>query len=173
MTKFLLIFFLCYSLNSVCTAQKLTPGLLKINNKRFKVSQSRLKNPVNEKIILTNMDYKYAEVSPKVKNLSAFPMQKKDIHFDIAKVKELIYHIVSNKLSILKSKKETLALQFIFDQNGNLKDIGYILFRKTALDLKDINEIDANLKQKIKASYSGTDYLQYEEINYSYPTIVF
>lgn len=168
MRKFLLISFLCYSTFSY--AQKLTPGLL---TKKFKVSKSRVESLVNEKIIITNIGYKYAKIPPKVKNVNAYPMQKKDIHFDIAKVRELIYQILSTKLSTLRSKKETLTLQFRFNQKGNLKDIGYIGTLNTTLDLEDIENIDAKLKREIKANYSGTDYLQYDEINYSYPTIIF
>lgn len=66
-----------------------------------------------------------------------------------------------------------LSLQFAFNQKGTLENVGYILNSNTVIDLEHIQKIDNLLKESIMATFSGTDYLQYEVINYSYPTIVF
>lgn len=176
MVKFSLIILFWNFILSSCTAQKnLNVGTFQIHGKTFKIAEPIMKS-LNGKgsIIISNPNYKYQNVpppSPKV--LDPFPMQKKDIYFDLEQVRKIVYSRLNTKLPQLKLDGETLTMNFTFSQNGSLVNVGYILRAETRVSLEDVKNIDDLLKSEIKATFTGTDYLQYEVISYSFPTIIF
>lgn len=99
MKKLVVIFCVLVFPFSICNAQTLNPGLFKVGNKKFKVAKSGLRSFENDqKITILNINYKYATVAPpKPKVANPFPMQKKDIHFDVLKVNDIVYQILNKK----------------------------------------------------------------------------
>ncbi len=98
---------------------------------------------------------------------------KKDIHVDDDAIKSIVYAVLNKKLAALKVNKENMNIIIVFELNGKLSDIGFTLNANTLITLEEIESIDLQLREKIKATFTGKEYLQYTAINYYPHTIVF
>jgi len=106
---------------------------------------------------------------PPPKNPNAFPVLKSDIHIDFDLVKEIILKIIEKKTATaLITNREKIGFGFGFAPTGEILGIHYLLQANTSITAHDIVIIDEALKAKVKASFTGKDYLDYYII--SYPT---
>ncbi|WP_293786035.1 hypothetical protein [uncultured Pedobacter sp.] len=174
--KKILILCLAICMFSSCYAQQIIrAGIYEFNGKRFKVKDLDFKSYNGKNIIIIgNPDYKYQNTPPPLPKVEhPFPMQKKDIQINNDKIRKIIFDVLKENLEKLKKNDENISLSFDLSQNGQILSIGYSLNQKTFISIEDIAEIDKRIKDEIKVNFTGTDYLQYDVISYSMPTILF
>ena len=175
MKKIILLSTLAFSLSS-CYAQKsISLGVRRVNGKKFEVKATEIQIGKGKPgVIVFNADYEYNYKAPPLpKGPHPFPMQMKDIHMENDKVKSIVISVLRYKMQVLKERSETLRLLFSLDQRGAPKNISYSMAQQTSISLKDISEIDEKMKKQVRASFTGTDYLQYNVIHYNMPLISF
>jgi len=144
-----------------------------VRNLKLKPLRSRI-GKGKQGVIVFNADYEYNYKAPPLpKGRYPFPMQMKDIHMENDKVKSIVIGVLRYKMQVLKERSETLRLLFSLDQRGEPKNISYSMAQPTSISLEDISKIDEEIKKQVRASFTGTDYLQYSVIHYNMPLISF
>jgi hypothetical protein len=177
-----IIFFLLISFIYIqCSAQtRLIPGEMKGKDETFIID--KIQQFASDKIAQigvyskgnkynSGIPYSKAQIELGRRFLPINP--KRDVHVNNAAVKQIVYGVLSKQLDALKQNREDIDFLFVFEPNGTLVDISYILPENTLISLQDIEEIDLLLRANIKATFTGKQYLQYIAINYHPPIIVF
>ncbi len=101
-------------------------------------------------------------------------MNRKDIHFDIEKVKEIINNILASNKKELEINKDRIDLAFTFlEEDGSIESIGYFFKGHTLITLKDIAKIDKEIKKSIKATFTGKEHCNYYFIYYGGVSVIF
>lgn len=148
--KSLLYIFLTFTLCSSCFAQStLKDGEYKYDSKIFKVKKNTcLDRSMFSVRALGRFENKR---TPRPKDPNGFPMDKKDIHVDINKVKEIIIKVLTTNIKELEKNKDRIGLSFEFlSENGEVESILYGLNGNTLITLKEISKIDKKLKRILK-----------------------
>lgn len=172
MKNIILILFICLAVKKNYAQTKLTPGDLKGKNYAFHIDtiQKFYGDTVGHFGVYNKIN-KYLNGIPRSeeeKKPTFLPMnQQKDVHVDLNMIKQTIFTVLNNKLSSLKNNKETLDYSLVFDPNGTLLNIDYILKNNTLISLEDIETIDTRLRQSIKVSFTGTQFKYYTAISYN------
>ncbi len=100
--------------------------------------------------------------------------QVTDMHVNVDEIKPIVYGVLDGKIKRLKQNKERIEFDLIFKPNGEIVDITFFLNENTLISAQEIEEIDTQLRSKIKATFTGKQYVNYEVIRYSrMPKIVF
>ena len=167
-------------MHTQCFAQtRLLAGEVKSNNKTFIVHKIKPMLSDTEKIISVysksnkynnGIPYSKAEKDPRF-----LPMnQVTDMHVNVDEIKPLVYGVLGDKIRRLKQNKESIEFDLIFKPNGEIVDMTFFLNENTLISAQEIEEIDTQLRNKIKATFTGKQYLNYEAIPYGrMPKIVF
>lgn len=112
--------------------------------------------------------------TPRPKDPNGFPMDKKDIHVDINKVKEIIIKVLTTNIKELEKNKDRIGLSFEFlSENGEVESILYGLNGNTLITLKEISKIDKEIKKNIKATFTGKEHNNFYLISYGEVSVVF
>jgi len=148
-----------------CSAQtKLRNGRFTFNGKTVDISDKY--GRFSARII---GDYEN-KAYPPPKNPNAFPVLKSDIHIDTNLIKQTFLGILSKKTATaIMANKEKIGFIFGFAPTGEILRIHYLLQANPPITANDIVKIDEALKAKVKATFTGKDYLDYYFI--SYPSI--
>jgi len=107
---------------------------------------------------------------PLPKNPNAFPVLISDIHIDTNLIKQTFLAALNNKLArAITADNNRVGLDITFAQNGKIQIITFYFEEGIKITTNDIVAIDNALKAKVKATFTGKDYLDYYFI--SYPSI--
>jgi|SRR6185312_16212931 len=159
-----------------CFAQtKLAPGEIKGAHSTFIISNIGPFGGVRD-IAVYSKSNKYNNGIPRSEKEKArhfLPMHNTDIHVNNDAIKQIVYDVLNQKLAALKQNKEQINLITNFEPNGKLTGISFGLHENTLITLEDIEKIDRQLRQNIRATFTGKEYLQYVAITYNVPLIVF
>lgn len=103
-----------------------------------------------------------------------YPPNRKDIHFDIDKVKEIVNDVLADKKKDLQENKDRINISFDFlQEGGSIESISYSFNSNTLINLKDIAKIDRELKKTIKATFTGNEYKNFFLISYGGVSIIY
>ena len=165
-------------IQSACYAQtRLVPGELKGKSETFNIDNVSIQVNGIKRIGIDSKSNKYNNGIPyskAEKDPRFLPMNfERDIHVDNDAIKEIVYTVLSKKLAALKANKEDMNIIFKFEPSGKLTDLGYTLKANTLITLEEIESIDLQLREKIKATFTGKQYLQYIAIMYNPRAIEF
>ena len=155
-----LIYIIAILISSGCYAQKkLTKGSVKVNGTTYEIRKSQY----GPYISVLNPSNKYSHGTRVSTNPLALPMKDSDMHVDVEKANQIVYSVLKNKLNQLKDNKETISISVIFEQDGTLVDIEYIILKQdTIISIEDIDTISKRLKNEIRMRFTGKDYLDYK-----------
>ncbi|SFH35165.1 hypothetical protein [Pedobacter insulae] len=171
--KTLIYFLLAITLCSSCWAQKpLKEGQYKYDGKTFIVEKSAYLERTSITVrVVGRFENK---PQPSLKKPNALPIRKKDIHFDINKVKEITYNILEPNKKELNVNKERIDLHFTFNpEDGSIENIFYFFNGNTRINLKEIAKIDRQIKKQITANFTGNEYSDYYFIEYGIVSVLF
>lgn len=171
--KTLTYLFIVFTLSSSCFAQNLLKdGEYNYDGKIFKVKKSTyLERSIFSVRALGQFENKRP---PAPKDPYSYPTSKKDIHFDIDKVKEIIIGVLTSSKKELSTNKDRISLSFTFlEEDGSIESISYRLNGNTLINLKDIAKIDKEIKKNIKATFTGKEHNNFYLIHYGDVSVVF
>ena len=162
--KNLIIVLIALLIAPSCIAQsKLTSGRFNINGVFFIVKQSEYGDKSTYSI---RADWKYGNVYPGPKIANPLPIGKENIHFDIEKLNNIFYDKVAYKRDKLTKAKVTIGLSIDFEEDGSVALARYHISSGTAISLQEIAAIDKQIKETIKATFTGPSYVDYYVIPY-------
>jgi len=171
--KTLSYIFLAFTLCSSCFAQStLKDGQYNYDGKKFIVNKTTYGEKTSFSVRAAGkFEDKYP---PAPKNPYGIPVNKKDIHFDIEKVKEIVNDVLISKKVKLTVNKDRIDLAFRFlQEDGSIENISYFLNGTTLINLEDIAKIDKEIKKSIKAIFTGREYSNFYLIDYGMVSVVF
>jgi len=171
--KNLIIIFLAFTFCSSCFAQStLKDGRHNYDGKVFKVTKSDYSGKTSFSV--TAIGRFWDKPSPPPKDPYGYPTAKKDIHFDIDKVKEIVNNVLSVKKKDLQQNMDRMDLSFTFlQENGSIESISYFFNGNTLINLRDIAKIDRELKKNVKATFTGNEYKNFYLISYGMVSVTF
>lgn len=160
-----------------CNAQqKIIPGEIKGSTDTFIVSKVQQFDSAKH-IGIYSKSNKYNKGIPysRAEKSGAFlPMNPKtDIHVDNNAIKQIIFDVLNKKLEALHDNKEHINLILKFEPTGKMTDIIFDIKDGSLINIQEIEKIDHQLRAKVKATFTGKQYLQYVAINYYPPNISF
>ncbi len=171
--KTLILIFLAFMLCFSSFAQSpLKDGKYSYDGKTFKVTKHTYleKNSFSVRAIGRFEDKR----PPAPKDPHGYPTNKKDIHFDIDKVKEIINNVLSVNEKNLMKNKDRIDLSFTFlEEDGSVENISYFFNNNTLISLKEIAKIDREIKKSIKATFTGKEHNNFYLISYGEVSVVF
>jgi hypothetical protein len=148
-----------------CSAQKpIALGEVKGKQTTFVVNELKPFNS-EKNIIIYSKNNKYNNGVPYPKNPSLPPLPLRYVTVNKADVKPIVYDILKQKIDLLQRNKETIAVHVLFKTTGEVADISFTLHENTLITIQEIEEIDKQLRSKIKASFTGKQYFEYEVIS--------
>ncbi len=170
-----LIIILSITFCSSCFAQtNLQDGKHHQDGRVFKVTKYKSDYSGKTSFSVTAIGRFWDKPSPPPKDPYGYPTAKKDIHFDIDKVKEIINGVLASKKEDLLQNKDRIDLSFTFlQENGSIESVSYFFNGNTLINLKDIAKIDRMLKKEIKATFTGNEYKNFYLISYGVVSVVF
>ncbi|MEJ5993682.1 hypothetical protein WG904_04550 [Pedobacter sp. Du54] len=173
--KTLAYIFLALTLCSSCLAQStLKDGVQTYDGKKFAITKRTSDYSGRTSITVTVVGRFYNTRPPAPKDPYGLPVSKKDIHFDVEKVKEIINTVLASNRKELSANKDRIALSFAFlEQDGSIESISYFLNGNTLIGLKDIAKIDKEIKKNIKATFTGNEHTNYYLIYYGSLSLIF
>ncbi|MBB2143932.1 hypothetical protein GM921_00415 [Pedobacter sp. LMG 31464] len=171
--KNLIYILLTITLCSNCFAQDtLKDGKYTQDGKVFKITKSTYLDKTSFSVSVIGRFWD--KPSPPPKNPNGFRTNKKDIHFDIIKVKKIVSDVLNGKRNDLQQNKDRIDLSFTFlQENGSIENISYFFNGNTKINLKDIAKIDKEIKKNVKATFTGNDYKNFYLIPYGMVSVVF
>lgn len=172
--KNLIYILFAFTLYSSCFAQStLKDGRYQLDGKVFKVTKYNYsgKKTTFSVRALGRFENTYA---PPPKDPHGYPTNKKDIHFDMDKVKEIVNDALAGKKKDLQQNKDRIGLSFEFlQETGSIESINYSFNSNTLINLKDIAKIDRELKKNIKATFTGNEYKNFYLISHPGVNIIY
>jgi hypothetical protein len=161
-----------------CKAQKpLRTGIVNYKDKAFKIYTSGVN--ASGKIIhyfgIQEKDGKYIDSLPP--NAKPYywliPIEKNEVVFDEQRITEIVKEVLKDKLNKLHQQEEYLGIRFYFDKDGSIGMISMLAKNPTIISVKEIYQIQANLKKEIKATFKGNAWKDYGVIKRELPDIRF
>ena len=147
-----------------CIAQsKLTSGKFNINGVFFNVRQSTNGDRTN---YIVSVEGKYSIGYPEPKIPNALTVYKDEVHFNMEQLKNIFYDKVAYKRDQLSEAKGYISFSISFEEDGSVARTNYIISGKTDISLKEIAEIDKQIKTTIKATFTGPTYVNWYVITY-------
>ena len=171
--KNLIFIFFTLALCSSCFAQNtLKDGKYNYDGKNFRVKKTTY---LDRSLISLRAVGRFENTPPPLpKDPYGYPPNRKDIHFDIDKVKEIVNDALVGKKKDLQENKDRIDISFDFlREGGSIESISYSFNGNTLINLKDIAKIDRELKKNIKATFTGNEYKNFFLISYSEVSIVY
>jgi len=142
---------------------KFTEGKQIVGDRTFEIKFSEIN--ANRIAVISNL--------PQYKNGYSLPngqtqplmVRPSDIKVDTVVDRKIFYEVLKNKLKKLRINDETITVYYVFGQDGDVVDISfYILPRNTVITLRELALIDKRLREEVKASFKGPDYLNWPVI---------
>jgi hypothetical protein len=171
----LIYIFFALTISQSCIAQdRLNDGQYTQGGKRFTVTKNVSAYSGRTSFVVREVGRFDHKPFPAAKDPNGIPTGKKDIHFDIDKVKEIVNTILATDKKNLQANKDRIDLSFTFlRESGSIENISYFFDGNTIITLKDIAKIDRELKKTIKASFTGNEYKNFYLIPYGLVEITF
>ena len=171
MKKSLILIILSVLITTGCYAQNKYPqGISKIKGEQFRISNSGLENDL---IVVCNLKNKYALGGPNPENPNAPEYKREDIHFDVPAAKAIIHMVLQGKKEKLQQNEDFVHVDLIFKRSGKLSDVAYAVKKNTLITLADIAEIDAQLRNTLRATFTGNAYKEHRIFNYDFGSVRF
>jgi len=171
--KNLIFIFFTLALCSSCFAQNtLKDGKYNYDGKNFIVKKTTY---LDRSLISVRAVGRFENTPPPLpKDPYGYPPNRKDIHFDIDKVKEIVNDVLADKKKDLQENKDRINISFDFlQEGGSIESISYSFNSNTLINLKDIAKIDRELKKTIKATFTGNEYKNFFLISYGGVSIIY
>ncbi|RZK41250.1 MAG: hypothetical protein EOO90_11780 [Pedobacter sp.] len=164
--KTTLNFFFTLLLCSSCFAQHtLKEGEYQYDGKTFKVKKTIYLD--RTLITIRALGQFEDKPTPGLKDPNGLPMGKKQVHFDIEAVKGIVNNTLRGKFGELQRNKDGMTLSFHFWQrDGSIESISYRLNGSSLITVKEIAAIDKQIKENIRATFSGKEHQNYTLIQY-------
>ncbi len=162
--KHLIIFSILAFLPPTVIAQdKFVEGKMTIDGTSFEISFPRTENMV---VSSSLPKYKNGYSLPKSPT-PPLPIRDGDMKVDTLTDRKIIYKALEGKLEKLKMNDEQLTIRYVFGQDGNVLDISsYSLSKNTLISPKELAQIDKCLRENVKATFNGREYLEFPAIRY-------
>ena len=166
MKKFLInLIFVLFAFVSCKAQNKILPGEMKGRSEVFTVQKSKqIFLSETKDIIISKKINQNNKGNNYFKDPQVLPMNPKDIHIDFLVIKSIVDSVLHKKLAVLKSNKEKLLMDMIFDTNGKIVDVWFALNENTLISPLEMEEIDKKLRSNLKATFTGQQYLKYNAI---------
>ncbi|WP_129714754.1 hypothetical protein [Pedobacter sp. SYP-B3415] len=161
------VFFITYFvfLSIGCAAQRpLKPGSFSVSTRSVIITESS--SPDKKGLFGVRFPDKYDKGFPKSK-VDAFRVRKEDIHFSEEQVREIVAKTFRSKIKNVGHSMVIIAVNIKFEQDGRVASIIYSVSDKFAVvTIEDLATIDKELREDLKATFSGKDYLDHQIISY-------
>lgn len=172
MKTFIYIFVVCALCTSCFAQTALKEGQHTYDGKTFDVKRHTYLERTS--ISVSAIGRFYDKRPPLPKDPNGLPVKKKDVHFDIEKVKGIVNNVLASKRDELNRNNDRIDLSFAFlKQDGSIEYISYFLNGNTLIKLEDIAKIDMEIKRNVKATYTGNEHANFYLINYGNVNVKF
>jgi len=141
---------------------KFTEGKQIVGDRTFETRFSEI-NANN--MIVTSQLPQYRNGYGLPKTTTTLAVRPGDMKVDTVVDREIFYEVLKDKLKNLRTNGEKITIFYVFGQDGDIVDIeGYFLPRNTVITPRELALIDKRLREEVKASFKGPDYLNWPMI---------